>query len=274
MSHALLLLTAALLLQAPAPNAVGVAPADTAAITQTLLDYAEGYYGGEPARMTRALSPYLTKRELRPRPGARPLLGEMNADTLIEGSNGAKLAAEGRRITTEVFDAGAETASARVFTAQFNDYVHLIKRDGAWRIVNVLWHAPPAGIAQDSRAAVEEVVRAYAGALTGAAGDTAALLHPLAHLRTLAPGRQGRPRIIVDQNADAQLAALARGAGRLPGTGADSTVIVEGIDADIASARFRIGATTMYLHLASEEGRWRVVNALRYAAVFAPAPGE
>jgi|SRR5688572_21996918 len=253
-----------------------VAPAtrgsdDSAAIVRTLLDYAEGYYGGEPARMTRAVSPYLTKRELRRM--TPPLLGEMNADTLIEYSHGVKLAPAGRRLTTEVLDAGAETASARVFSAQFNDYVHLIKRNGAWQILNVLWHAPPPSAAStDETSAVSQTVRTFATALTGAGGpDALSVLHPLAHIRVLTRGRQGRPSFVLDQNAEALAAGLARGAGKLAGALEDAQIAVEGIDTDVATARIVLGATKIHLHLALQEGRWRVVNVLNWTA--APAVG-
>ena len=238
---------------------------DKAAIVQTLLDYAEGYYGGEPARMTRALSPYLSKRELRRT--TPPLLGEMNADTLIEYSHGVKLAPAGRQLTTEVLDVGAETASARVFSAQFNDYVHLIKRNGAWQILNVFWHSPPAAGSPDQTSAVNQVVRTFATALTGAGGSEAlSVLHPLAHIRVLTPGRQGRPSFVVNQNSEALAAGLARGAGKLAGAIEDAQITVEGIDTDVAAARIVLGATKVHLHLALQEGRWRVVNTLSWTA--------
>jgi hypothetical protein len=238
---------------------------DKAAIVLTLLDYAEGYYGGEPARMTRAVSPYLTKREIRRT--TPPVLGEMNADTLIEYSHGAKLAPAGRQLTTEVLDVGPETASARVFSAQFNDYVHLIKRDGAWQILNVLWHAPPSAASPDQAGAVNQAVRAFATVLTGAGGPEAlSVLHPLAHVRVLTRGRQGRPSFVVNQNAEALAAGLARGAGKLAGALEDAQIAVEGIDTDVAAARIVLGATRVHLHLALQEGRWRVVNMLTWTA--------
>src|SRR3954469_5306700 len=177
--------------------------ADRAAIVQTALDYAEGYYGGEPERMARALSPLLSKRNLVDRPGVPPFLIEMNADTLIDAANGAKLAPADRHLTADVLDVSGEIACARVFTAQFNDYLHLVKRNGVWQILNVLWHAPPPAAAPgDTAAAVEKAARAYVAALYG--GDAAgarAVLYPLAHLRTLAAPPQGRPRIVREQNA-------------------------------------------------------------------------
>ena len=236
---------------------------DKAAIVQTLLDYAEGYYGGEPARMTRAVSPSLTKRELRRTTPS--LIGEMNAETLIEYSHGVKLAPAGRQMTTDVMDVGAETASARVFSAQFNDYVHLIKRNGAWQILNVLWHAPPAAATTDHAGAISQVVRTFASALTGAGGpDALSVLHPLAHIRVLARGRQGRPSFVVNQNAEALTAGLARGAGKLAGAVEDAQIVVEGVDTDVAAARIALGATKIHLHLALQDGRWRVVTVLNW----------
>jgi hypothetical protein len=259
----ILLITVALSQSAAAPAVQS--SDDKAAIVQALLDYAEGYYGGEPARMTRAVSPYLTKREFRRT--TPPLIGEMNADTLIEYSYGVKLAPEGRKMTTEVLDVGAETASARVFSAQFNDYAHLIKRNGAWQILDVLWHAPPQAASSDETAAVNQAVRAFAAAMTGSGGpDALSVLHPLAHIRVLRRGNQGRPRTIADQNAEALIAGLARGAGKLPGTIEDAQITVESIDTDVASARIVLGATRIYLHLALQEGRWRVVTVLNWTA--------
>jgi hypothetical protein len=264
--HALL---AGVLLCSAAVTLPAAAQDDKTAIVQALLDYAEGYYGGEPARMTRAVSPYLTKRELRRPPNA--VLGEMNADTLIDYSYGVKLAPDARHMTTEVLDVGPETASGRVFSAQFNDYAHLIKRNGTWQILDVLWHGPPPASAAgqpDQTAAVSQAVKQFVSAMTGAVvPDALSVLHPLAHVRILAAGRQGRSRTVANQNAEAFLTGLARGAGKLPGTVEEAQVVVEGIDHDIASARVQTGTTKVHLHLAHMEGRWRVVTMLRWTGV-------
>ena len=248
-------------------GAAGRQDGDKDAIVRAALDYAEGYYGGEPARMTRAVSPYLSKRGLLTRPGMKtPVLVQMNADTLIDASNGAKLAAAERRITTEVFEITGDAASARVFTAQFNDYLHLVRRDGGWQILNVLWHAPPSAAPTGDAKPVEEAVRAFATALSKADGAAVlAVVHPLAHLRTYA-GSGSRPRIVREQNAETLAAAVTAGQVKLP-VGADVQVTIQGIDDDIAAARMAVGPVAMYLHLARQDGRWRVVNTLN-----APSP--
>ncbi len=243
---------------------------EKAAIVKAALDYAEGYYGGEPERMARAVSPYLSKRGLMTRPGVPPFLVQMNADTLIDASNGVKLAAAERNITTEVMHVGREAASARIFTAQFNDYLHLIKRNSAWQILNVLWHPPPSGPAlENAKGAVETSVREYAAALFAADAPRAtATIHPIANLRALAQPPQGRPRVVREQNPETLAVALSSGQLKIGGKPEDAQVTVEGIDANIAAARLLIGQTTTYLHLAQTDGKWRIVNALTYP----PAP--
>jgi hypothetical protein len=266
-----LLALALILVPAAAPQTAADLEREKPAIVQTALDYAEGYYGGEPARMARAVSPSLSKRGLMVRPGVPPFLVQMNADTLVDAANGAKVAPADRHITTDVLDVQQDIASARVFTAQFNDYLQLVKRNGAWQIVNVLWHAPPAAGQKTDGAAdgVERAVRAYVAALY--ASDAPALLavvHPQANLRTFAPPPQGRPRIIREQNPETLAAALAGGMVKVPGKADDAQVVVQGVDADIAAAKLTIGQTPTYLHLAMTDGRWRIVNALGYP----PAP--
>ena len=269
------LIVTAALLATPPSRAQGAAGQETdkAAITQAALDYAEGYYGGAPERMERALSPALSKRGLMVRPGTAPFLLQMNAETLIEACRTpVKLAPADRHITVEVLDIHDDIASARVFTAQFNDYLHLIRRNGQWQLLNVLWHPPLAAAPAADRAAVEGAAKDYVAALFAADGPRAlALLHPIADLRTLAPAPQGRPRIVREQNTETMVAGLTTGQVKVAGRPEDAQVAVLGVDGDIASAKIQIGPMVTYLHLALQNGKWRIVNALAYPPPPAPS---
>ena len=260
----LTLLTAAVLSLAGTVPAQEPSSPDREAIVAALLDYADGYLGGSPDRMTRALSPYLLKRQLVARRGFDAYVSDMNADTLIDGSTGVKLPPEERKITTAVFSVTGETASASVFTSQFNDYVHLIKREGRWQILNVLWHSPGSAAAPPRMTAiVEAVVRRLGESLIAGDPETAsAVLHPRAHIRAFRAAAAGRPRVIRETSAEVLLANLAAGPQILQGPVTDLAVTVEGIDTDIASARMTLGTTTLRLQLTMQSGRWRVLNVL------------
>jgi hypothetical protein len=240
---------------------------DKAAITQAARDYAEGYYEGSGERMARAVSPMLTKRGLRSRPGVDSFLVQMNAEMLIEAARGGrgKLDPEKRNLAVKVLAVDGDVASAQVFTSQFNDYLHLVKRDGEWRLVSVLWHAPvkDAAAAPDAdRQAVEQTVKKLVEAMS--AGDAAGLesvLHPVLAWRYFAQmGADGR-RLVVDENAES-LEAAAAGGQKAPLAPDGVKVEVLGVDYDIASVKLTTPDMPVYLHLAKQKEGWRVVNAL------------
>jgi len=60
--------------------------ADTAAITQTALDYIEGWYAGDGARMQRALRPDLAKRAAERNEIGAGKLDQMGAMTLVDAT--------------------------------------------------------------------------------------------------------------------------------------------------------------------------------------------
>jgi len=253
---------------APGPAAADLEK-DKAAITQAALDYAEGYYEGSAERMTRAVSPMLTKRGLVSRPSVAPFLVQMNAEMLIEAARGGrgKLDPEKRNLAVKVLDIDGDIASAQVFTSKFNDYLHLVKRDGEWRLVSVLWHPPveDASSAPDAdRQAVEQTVKQLVVAMSAAdATGVQAVLHPAVAWRYFAPVGPDRRRIVTDQNAETVVGAAA--AGQKPSLAPDAVKIeVLGVDYEIASVKLTTPNMPFYLHLAKQKDGWRVVNALGY----------
>ena len=122
-------------------------PADLAAIAQAALDYIEGFYEGDAARMERALHPELTKRIVRPDPesGCSQLV-EMSALTLVQitgaRANRPTPAAERQQDIT-VLDVFENAASAKVVAGGWIDYLHLVRWNGRWVIINVLWEMKP-----------------------------------------------------------------------------------------------------------------------------------
>lgn len=143
-----LLVAAALLLCAfPAAPARAQTAADSAAICATALDYAEGWYTGDAARMGRALHPRLAKRISMQRQGQWQL-DEMTAEELTQAAGqggGTRTPEAQRQRDVQILDVFGSVASVRVTMSGWIDYMHMAKVDGRWQIVNVLWELKPRG---------------------------------------------------------------------------------------------------------------------------------
>ncbi len=128
---------------APGLPAQAPAPADTAAIRAAALDYIEGWYAGDATRMERALHPELVKRILAfdPETG-RPFVDEMGASKLIEGTRhgyGKGIPESARRTDVTILDVIGNAAAVKVDAGPWVDYMHLVRIEGDWKILNVLW---------------------------------------------------------------------------------------------------------------------------------------
>ena len=119
---------------------------DSAGIRQAALDYIDGYYAGDGARMERALHPELAKRIVRVDDRGRYQLGQMGAMTLVQGTRaggGKDIPVAERRSDVTIFDIYQNAASAKIYASGWVDYLHLAKWNGRWVIVNVLWELHP-----------------------------------------------------------------------------------------------------------------------------------
>jgi hypothetical protein len=129
------------------PVAAAQSAADTAAIRTTALDYVEGWYEGDPARMSRALHPELVKRiVVSDTATKRSVLQTMGASALVNGTrHGWGKETPGNRRTKEVtiLDVFGNAASVKAVMADWIDYLQMGKVDGRWVIVNVLWEKKP-----------------------------------------------------------------------------------------------------------------------------------
>lgn len=125
----------------------GSAPDDEAAIRRAALDYIEGWYAGDAARMERALHPELAKRVVlraADRPDRGDRLEQMSALTLVQKTR----AGIGRddphpRGDVRLLDRFAGAAVVRVDASTWVDYLQLARYRGEWKIVNVLWELRP-----------------------------------------------------------------------------------------------------------------------------------
>ncbi|MHC4696324.1 MAG: nuclear transport factor 2 family protein [Planctomycetota bacterium] len=120
---------------------------DLDAIKQTALDYGQGWYEANAERMERALHPDLAKRALMP--GRRPGVGRMDqfsAMGLVQATReggGSRTPTDKRRTDVTVLDVFGNAASVKLEMHDWIDYMHMVKTQGRWKIVNVLWEFTP-----------------------------------------------------------------------------------------------------------------------------------
>lgn len=122
---------------------------DTADIRATVLNYAEGWYEGNAARMEQAIHPQLAKRIVgwsSERGNHRNVMQDMTAEKLIDNTRkrfGTNVLAEEQIKNIVILDIYNNTASVKAEMRDWIDYMHMARWNGKWKIINVLWEMKP-----------------------------------------------------------------------------------------------------------------------------------
>ncbi len=123
--------------------------ADREAVRQAVLDYVEGVYNAEPARIERSVHPKLAKlgfyrgsNDATYRPPS-PMTFERLKEVAATYNKDGKTVPKDAPKEITVFDVLDQTATAKLVAQWGIDYFHLAKFDGKWMIVNVIWQSPP-----------------------------------------------------------------------------------------------------------------------------------
>ncbi len=117
---------------------------DTLAIKQATLDYIESQHSSNPNQMERALHPRMVKRTFwKDKATGKDYLRETSTESMIllaESYNQKKdkFPALPKK-EVKLLDISERTASVKLIADEWIDYMHLVKLNGSWKIVNVLW---------------------------------------------------------------------------------------------------------------------------------------
>ncbi len=120
--------------------------ADRAAITATVMDYAEGWYEGNAERMERALYPELAKRMFSKDAKGKSVFNGMGAMRLVQYARagyGKSTPKDEQKKDVKILDVLENVATVRLDMRDWIDLMHIAKVDGRWVIVNVLWEPRP-----------------------------------------------------------------------------------------------------------------------------------
>jgi len=120
---------------------------ESAAIRKTALDYIEGWYAGDAARMEQALHPELAKRMISTDPKTgRSQFNHMGAMALVQRTRdgGGKKTPPDRQLKeVTILDRFNNAAVVKIVASDWIDYLEVAKFNGEWKIINVLWELKP-----------------------------------------------------------------------------------------------------------------------------------
>lgn len=138
-----------LILGAINPLSAQDAAADREAVRQAALDYIEGFYEGDSARLVRSVWPevrkwgYARQADASYRGMAMPYPAFMRFAEGVRAGRNRPPAGAPKEIT--IYEVQDQTASAKVVAWWGSDYLLLARIDGRWMITHVLWQSlPPA----------------------------------------------------------------------------------------------------------------------------------
>lgn len=120
---------------------------ESAAITKTALNYIEGWYEGDAARMESSLHPELAKRMIYTDPkSGRSQFNHMGAMALVQGTKrggGTQTPKEKQLKEVTILDRFNNAAVVKIVASDWIDYLSVAKVNGEWKIINVLWELKP-----------------------------------------------------------------------------------------------------------------------------------
>ncbi|GAB3943204.1 hypothetical protein GCM10028805_09060 [Spirosoma harenae] len=141
---------ASLLICVALTSAFAQTPADdVAGVRQACFNYIDTFYKADTTLAYQSIHPTLQKRGFAydQKTGSYSKQLEMPFPALIRLANvwnkeGKRANADSPR-QVDVFEVADKTAMAKVTAVWGIDYLHLIKENDRWMIVNVLWQSPP-----------------------------------------------------------------------------------------------------------------------------------
>lgn len=239
-----------------------------ALIEEAALDYVDGFYSGEPARLESGLHPSLQKVVVERAPWGGEVLKKMDRHTLIEYTKiyGGKTPVEARKIEVTNLAVSGNIATVAIDSSGFLDYAHVAKINDEWRIINVLWtpHGPqpPAEITDEDRAAIEKAGMDYVDGFYAGSGERIeSALHPRLQkvvVRKLPNGRE----IFQYSLTDDLVGYTASGQGKKPAEERKVKVKIHAAHGNIATIEIDSVDFLDYAHVARIEGKWKIVNVL------------
>ncbi|WP_266368342.1 nuclear transport factor 2 family protein [Tellurirhabdus rosea] len=125
---------------------------EVAGVRQACFNYIDAFYKADTTLAYASVHPTLQKRGFAfdEKTNAYSKQLEMPFPALVRlakvwNRDGKRANAQSPRVV-DVFEVADKTAMAKVTAVWGIDYLHLVREDGKWMIVNVLWQSPPKSV--------------------------------------------------------------------------------------------------------------------------------
>jgi hypothetical protein len=119
---------------------------DEKAIKECVMNYLEGWYSADSARMAKALSPELAKKGFVKRRGSEELVIVPATYSQMVQWSGQKpdqlKESPDLPLKVLIIEVGENIAMAKTITPDFIDYLQLAKMHGEWKIYHAVWEPP------------------------------------------------------------------------------------------------------------------------------------
>lgn len=117
---------------------------DTLDIKRVALAYIESQHTPNPKQMQEALHPRVVKRSVfKNKKTQKDFVSEYSAENLVILAESFNTAGDKFPKTPKkeikLLDVSALTASVKLIADEWFDYLHIVKTNGEWKIINVLW---------------------------------------------------------------------------------------------------------------------------------------
>jgi hypothetical protein len=248
------------------------------AVINTALDYSDGAYSSDAGRMERALHPDLTKLIFMRRSPAMGLAARYSTfSDLIEPARTKRffLDPDKRKTETAVLEIKDDIACVKVKTAMWCDYLQMIKVNGQWKIINVLWtlglDTPPQGkvvpgfdVEKERPAAQAAALDYTEGQLSGNAAELEKVLHPETNQVTLMSMATAEAKVsfVMRSRYSGILEPVKAKLGLAPENARKAEVRILDMMDGMAFAAAQTAVGTAYLQLQLLDGQWKVINVL------------
>ena len=115
---------------------------DIKAVQEAVEDYYGGWYEANPGRMERCLHSGLAKRAIKLDEAGKEYLRHLTKEVVVHATKdggGSDAPTEKKTWTITILDLYKEIATVKVNSGEFMEYIHLVRENGQWLIVHVIW---------------------------------------------------------------------------------------------------------------------------------------